>query len=219
MATDYVPKSDDGLLNWARQLFTYATAHADAMGIAAGTLAPLEPLLTTYQEAFEKMADPNHGVLDTQRKNEARDALTTALRSFVMGFITYNPKVTDDDRREMGTPIHDKVHTPAPIPATRPIIDTAAVDNRQVAVDLRELDGDKRGKPAGMHGAEILYEIRDDAPALAEDLRHSSFATKTRMVYTFTEAERGKKVYFAARWENTRGEKGPWSDVVSAIIP
>jgi hypothetical protein len=70
-----------------------------------------------------------------------------------------------------------------------------------------------------VHGAEILYEIRDDAPALAEDLRHSSFATKTRMVYTFTEAERGKKVYFAARWENTRGEKGPWSDVVSAIIP
>jgi hypothetical protein len=70
-----------------------------------------------------------------------------------------------------------------------------------------------------VHGAEILYEIRDEPPATAEDLRHSSFATKTRMVYTFTEAERGKKVYFAARWENTRGEKGPWSDVVSAIIP
>jgi hypothetical protein len=28
---------------------------------------------------------------------------------------------------------------------------------------------------------------------------------------------RGKKVYFAARWENTRGEKRPWNDVVAAI--
>jgi hypothetical protein len=219
MATDYVPKSDDGLLNWAGNLLAYATAHADAMSIAAGTLTALQPLLTAYQTAFEKMADPNHGVLDTQRKNEARDALTTALRAFVMGYITYNPSVTDDDRREMGAPIHDKTHSPAPVPTSRPIIDTAAVDNRQVAVDLRELAGDKRGKPAGVHGAEILYELRDDPPATAEDLRHSSFATKTRMVYTFTEAERGKKVYFAARWENTRGEKGPWSDVVSAIIP
>jgi hypothetical protein len=200
MAKDYIPKPDDARLNWARNLLTYATAHADTMAIATGTLTPLDTLLTAYQEAFEKMADPNHGVLDTQRKNEARDALTTALRSFVMGYITYNPNVTDDDRREMGTPIHDKTHTAAPVPTTRPVIDTAAVDNRQVAVDLRELDGDKRGKPDGVHGAEILYEIRDAPPALAADLRHSSFATKTRMVYTFTEAERGEKVYFAARY-------------------
>jgi hypothetical protein len=219
MSTDYIPQGDDAFLQWARNLLEYAAAHADAMGIAAGTLAPLQPLLAAYETAFEKMADPNHGALDTQRKNETRNALKTAIRAFVMGFITYNPSVTDDDRREMGTPIHDKVHTPAPIPATRPIIDTAAVDNRQVAVDLREAGGNKRGKPAGVHGAEILYEIRDEPPAVAEDLRHSSFATKTRMLYTFTEADRGKRVYFAARWENTSGKKGPWSDVVTAIIP
>jgi hypothetical protein len=94
-----------------------------------------------------------------------------------------------------------------------------AVDNRQVAVYLRELAGDKRGKPTKVHGAQILYEIRDEPPAVAEDLRHSSFATITTMVYTFTEAERGKRVYFAARWENSSGKKGPWSDVISAIIP
>jgi hypothetical protein len=219
MATDYVPKSDDGLLHWAGNLIGYVIGHATAMGIDTGALTPLNPLFSAYQDALEQMADPNHGALDTQRKNEARDALTTELRSFVMGFITYNPKVTDDDRREIGTPIHDKVRTPAPVPTSRPIIETAALDNRQVAVDLRELAGDKRGKPDGVHGAEILYEIRDEPPVVAEDLRHSSFATKTQMVYTFTEAERGKKVYFAARWENARGEKGPWSDVISAIIP
>jgi hypothetical protein len=31
--------------------------------------------------------------------------------------------------------------------------------------------------------------------------------------------QRGKTVYFALRWENTRGEKGPWSEIMSAIIP
>ncbi|MDR2362267.1 MAG: hypothetical protein LBD91_06005 [Prevotellaceae bacterium] len=29
----------------------------------------------------------------------------------------------------------------------------------------------------------------------------------------------GKTVYFALRWENTRGEKGPWSDIMSATVP
>jgi hypothetical protein len=31
--------------------------------------------------------------------------------------------------------------------------------------------------------------------------------------------DRGKKLYFALRWENTRGEKGPWSEIHSTIIP
>ena len=29
----------------------------------------------------------------------------------------------------------------------------------------------------------------------------------------------GKTACYALRWENTRGETGPWSDVVSATIP
>jgi len=31
-------------------------------------------------------------------------------------------------------------------------------------------------------------------------------------------ADAGKTAYYALRWENTRGETGPWSDVVSATI-
>jgi hypothetical protein len=219
MSNDYIPAGDDAFLSWIRNLIAYVLLHADRMAIPAGAIALLQPLLAAFEAAYEKMADPNHGPLDTQRKNETRDELKTAARAFVMGYITYNPNVTDDDRRAMGTPIHDKNRTPAPIPEERPIIDTVAVDNRQIAVDIRELAGDKRGKPAGMHGAEILFEIRDDQPPVAEDLRHSSFTTKMRMVYTFTEAERGKRVYFVARWESNSNKKGPWSDMVSAIIP
>jgi hypothetical protein len=35
----------------------------------------------------------------------------------------------------------------------------------------------------------------------------------------FENDQRGKTVYFALRWENTRGEKGPWSAIQIAIIP
>jgi hypothetical protein len=30
---------------------------------------------------------------------------------------------------------------------------------------------------------------------------------------------RGKTVWFRLRWENNRGQKGPWSELYSAIIP
>jgi hypothetical protein len=29
----------------------------------------------------------------------------------------------------------------------------------------------------------------------------------------------GKRLWFAARWENTTGQKGPWSEIMCVIIP
>jgi hypothetical protein len=52
-----------------------------------------------------------------------------------------------------------------------------------------------------------------------EDLIHSAFDTRSPFTLSFDENQRGKTVYFCLRWENTRGEKGPWSEIVSGIIP
>jgi hypothetical protein len=189
------------------------------MVIHTDRLTILQGLFCNFEAALDKTSAPNHGVLDTHRKNEARKVLKAECRVFVMGYITYNPDVTDDDRREMGTPIHSKTRNPAPIPADRPIIGTSAVDNRKIAVVLRDLATGKRGKPQNVHGAEIVFEIRDDPPAVGEDLRNSTVVTVTKKVYVFAEYERSKHVYFAARWENGSTKEGPWSDIVSAIIP
>jgi hypothetical protein len=45
------------------------------------------------------------------------------------------------------------------------------------------------------------------------------FDTNSPLDIEFTEEDRGKVVWFAVRWENTRGEKGPWSEIYFAIIP
>jgi hypothetical protein len=44
-------------------------------------------------------------------------------------------------------------------------------------------------------------------------------ATRTSLTLEFDEPDRGKTVYFCLRWENTRGQKGPWSPIQKAIIP
>jgi hypothetical protein len=44
-------------------------------------------------------------------------------------------------------------------------------------------------------------------------------ATRTPFTLEFSGHERGKTVYFALRWENTRGEKGHWSPIQNAIVP
>jgi hypothetical protein len=43
--------------------------------------------------------------------------------------------------------------------------------------------------------------------------------TRTPHVLEFTEPQRGQTVYLALRWQNEKGEKGPWSEIQSTVIP
>jgi hypothetical protein len=78
---------------------------------------------------------------------------------------------------------------------------------------------EKKAKPFGVHGAEARWDMLDNPPAHVEDLKHSAFSTKPPLILTFEENDRGKRVYICLCWENTKGEKGPWGEIMSAIIP
>ncbi|AHF94767.1 hypothetical protein OPIT5_26275 [Opitutaceae bacterium TAV5] len=54
---------------------------------------------------------------------------------------------------------------------------------------------------------------------LLNDLTRSGFDTRSPFTLNFDENQRGKTVYFALRWENTRGDKGPWSPITHAVVP
>jgi hypothetical protein len=55
--------------------------------------------------------------------------------------------------------------------------------------------------------AEIAWIISDVPPTKWEELIHSNFDTRSPFILSFENDQRGKTVYFALRWENTRGEK------------
>jgi hypothetical protein len=130
-----------------------------------------------------------------------------------------NPLVTDDDRRSVGIVIRDTSRTPVKPPKTYPefIIDTSII--RCLIILFWDLGSKSKAKPRGVHGAEICWVILDRPPLSVDELVHSNFSTRSPFKLTFDETDRGKTVYFCLRWESTRGEKGPWSEIVMAIIP
>jgi hypothetical protein len=69
------------------------------------------------------------------------------------------------------------------------------------------------------NGAVIVYAVLAEPPADPDALTRSVLATRTPHVFEFTEEERGKTVYVAICWQNEKGEKGPWSEIESAIVP
>jgi hypothetical protein len=219
MTGDYIPHQDGVFLEWSKTLITYATAHAPAFNIPPDVLPPIQAQLAAYEAAFEAAQNPNRGKVDILTKNETKDALESSLRGFVKAYIAYNPAVSDADKENMGLPLHDPTRTPIPAPTTIPELELDSAIIRQVTVLFRDSGSDKRGKPAHVHGIELRWSLLENPPASVEDLKSSAFDTASPYTFTFDEADRGKALYICPRWENNKGDKGPWGEIVKAIIP
>jgi hypothetical protein len=143
-----------------------------------------------------------------------------AYRELYMGFLKNNPNVTDSDLVEMGLPKR-KVNppTPAPVPTTYPIakIDISLVS--RLTISYVDSHTGKKGKPKGVAGAVIHWAILPAPPKDYAELYNSVLHTNSPLVLDFTEEQRDKTVYFRFAWQNVRGEKGAYGEIVSARVP
>jgi hypothetical protein len=177
------------------------------------------PAKEDWVSAWENYQDPTQRTpLITFLKNEKRKVYEKLLRILVQ-MLESSPLVTDDDRRSMGIVIRDTTHTPVKPPKTYPEFTVDSSMIRCLMILFWDFGSTSKAKPHGVHGAEIRWAILDQPPVLVEELVHSNFDTRSPFELAFEENERGKTVYFCLRWENTRGEKGPWSEIVMAVIP
>ncbi|MDR2038974.1 MAG: hypothetical protein LBQ60_13710 [Bacteroidales bacterium] len=179
----------------------------------------LLPKKTEWENAWEAYRNPaTRTPLITSAKREARKEYEKLLRILVRN-LEHNTRVTNDDRRNMGITIPSATRTAVPPPSSYPefSVDTSVI--RRLSLHFRNQGSDSRAKPKGVHGVEIKWGIRDTPPQAVTDLLNSSFDTRTPFTLEFEENQRGKNVWFCLRWENTKGEKGPWSEMIGAIIP
>jgi hypothetical protein len=86
-------------------------------------------------------------------------------------------------------------------------------------VSALDQESGKKTKPDDAYGIKYAWEIRETAPLNPDELRHTVFSRKTVRIFDYNEEDRGKKVWYAACYENAKGESGPWSDMVELIIP
>jgi hypothetical protein len=141
-------------------------------------------------------------------------------RKLYSGFLRENPLVTNEDLKAMGLPERSGRHSePSPIPTTQISATANAEPPGIIIIHYQNKESTSKAKPKGVHGAEIRWAILEKAPTKYEELIHSSFDTRTPFRLEFDNDQRGKTLYFAMRWENTRGEKGPWCPIQAIIIP
>jgi hypothetical protein len=226
---DWLPSNHEALYNMAKQAKTYitTTANRTRMGFATNTPqgqwldTTFTPLYTAFITAFEAWQNPaTRTQMMTVTLVDAQKTFTEAFRKLYTGFLKDSPIVTDADLVAMGMPPHSSGgHTPAPVPTTIPEAEVLLPAPGVVEVHFHDSGAENKAKPAGVHGAEIAWAVLDEPPVEWAQLIHSSFDTHTPFTLSFEGNDRARHLYFALRWENTRGDKGPWSAIQDVVIP
>jgi hypothetical protein len=226
---DWLPVNHEALYNQGTQTWTYLNTPANRarMGFSAdtpqgvwidGTFHPKHTAFATAYEDWKNYAERTP--VKTALLQDSEKAFREVYRQLYTGFLKNSPLVSNEDLLEMGMPERSdgngsSVSEPTTyVEATVTLVGPAVID-----IHFRDKDSRRKGKPYGMHGVEIAWAILDAPPVNWEELIHSSFYTHSPLRKTFENDQRGKTIYFALRWENTTGEKGPWNEIQNAIIP
>lgn len=211
---------DDEFRSWSDNLITKCEENKEVYGIPSAAVTPLRPLWDTYNAALAKARTPDsRSKAATTAKNDAKQALDHTLTVFIAKHIDNNDAITNAIREDLGVGVKDTIRTPIPRPTAYPEFFVKVKDIRALEVHFKPMGSAGKGKPYGYNGAVVYYAVLDKPPADPSELIHSTLATRTPYTLTFTEAERGKRVFIALVWQNEKGEKGPFSQIEETFIP
>jgi hypothetical protein len=216
--SDYLPKRDSELVAWSTNFTEQIVANAPMWEIPPHEVSDLQTANTAFAALHAQADSPIKNSVIVAEKDTARDVLVAKIRGLV-GFRLKNPIITNAQRIALGLHPHDTTPTPIPVPTSRPEIDIDVLDFRRLKILFHDMNSTSKAKPYGVNGAVIAYAVLDKPPADPNALTRTVLATRTPHVLEFTEEERGQKVYVAICWQNEKGQKGPWSEIESAIVP
>lgn len=216
---DYLPVSDADFTVWTQNFITYANANLAALGLAASDLTPLQNAQTDWQTAYAANVSAQAQAQSArQTKDSARSEQESLLRPLVAR-LQSSPTVTDAQRQALQLTVRSTARTPAATPTSRPLATVDTSQRLQHTISfMDELTPNSRAKPDGVTGCEIWVKIGGPAPADPDELKYLATDTRTPYMAEFDGADAGKTAYYMLRWVNSRGERGPWSQTVSATI-
>ena len=222
-ARSYIPTKERIFYPWSKNLVNVSKVKGVQWGILPTDTENLDMLFSIYETKYQISIDPaTRTAVTVQEKNDAKKALTSAIREYCMGHLLHNHLVTDSDRKLLELPVYDHTHTPAPLPHTAPvgIVDTSAHQRHTLRVTDSVEERPRGGLPKHVSGFEAWRKVGGAPPADDDDFEYLNFSSTTSMVVEYTYGQVGVTVWYRFRWVNSRNQPGPWSEgVLSAVIP
>jgi hypothetical protein len=215
----FFPTREAELLGWLENFSTVLTTNADAWDIPKTEADNLANHIKAYAAVYKESKGENGTKALIVEKNEMQKAVLDKVRKIKNRYIDHHDVVTNPHRERLGLPLRDQVSSSKPKPKSRPVLEVTPTNHLQHTVTVLNQTSGKKKKPEDADGICYVWDIRDTAPESADELRHPTFKRQAVEVINFEECDRGKRVFYAACYQNAKGEKGPWSIIAEMIIP
>jgi hypothetical protein len=166
-------------------------------------------------------------------KDNAKETAVQSMRVFARENLRFNPAIDDGTRLFLGLRKLDTTKSVIRTPMSQCTATVKTPGLHMVEIDLTayaELSANERGN----YGVRIYWGILTQGgttlemaagpkhylvkpPTTGEELGNSVFTRRKKYLFNF-DGDSGNRVFFFCRWENSKGEAGPFGPPVSTII-
>lgn len=219
MSTSYIPSREADMLLWAQNFSTLITANPANYGLTAGDATTIDGFVDAFDSALTTAVNPATKTIATvAAKNGAKTAMLDICRPYAQ-LIRHNLGLSNELKAGLGLTIVDLTPTAIPAPVTAPLLNLIGATPLEHTMRFSDQNTpDKRGKPFGVIGMQLFKFIGATPPAGTTEYLFHSFITRQPLSVDFGDDDVGKKAYYIGRWQNGKGETGPWSAPVSLTI-
>jgi hypothetical protein len=232
--TDWMPTTRTGQLAMANTWSKVLTVKGAQWGIQPADVSELDDLAEDAGNLLRKATSSDRTAVITAQCKEAFDALTAYMRQLKARHF-FKPPLTDADFISLELKAKDDTKTPVAQPTGQAEADITYPGPHLLMLHMKPLSGTIMD-PRADYGYRIYYGILPPGGATTEqatgprrylvkaspagqDLPNSQFTKRKKELMDFPSDDNGKTVYFSIRFENSKGQSGPWGPVFSAVIP
>jgi hypothetical protein len=232
---NWLPGRRENQLAMAKNWLTVLGTQAAPWNVPSTEVTELQTLTTAAGTALAAAQSSERTTVVTANCKAAFDALTAKMR-FIKSRYFLSPPLTDADIISLELKPKDTTHTPVPPPAAQAEADISRPGVHLLELHLRPVAGSPPDPHRSDYGYRVYYGVLPPggaaveaatgtkrellkAPGSGDDLPHSRFTRRKKELFDFPAEDSGKTVYFCVRYENAKGEPGPWGPMFSSIIP
>jgi hypothetical protein len=210
------PTRDAALNNYFLTAIPYLSNHAMRLNISPEEQEAINVLLKKWNDAYPASTNADLRTKTiTHHKNTAKQELQAKLRHLFADIP--QSTLTVEDRNTLNLKERASA-APAPVPSTCPIARVDTSMRLQHTIHFKDVaTPHSKAKPPRVRGCQIWMKI-GSAPVSAKELGYLATDTRSPHIAHHDGEDAGKPVYYMLRWENSRGETGPWSETVMATI-
>jgi hypothetical protein len=232
---DWLPAGRELKLAMAKDWLAVLAAQAAAWHVPEAEVLALQSLTINADAALASVQCSSRTPIATAQCKAAFEALVEKMRLIKSHYFLV-PPLDDTGFVALGLKPKDAAHTPVPPPSAQAEADITRPGVHLIELHLRPLAGTTPDPHHSDYGFRVYYGILPPggasveaalspkrelvkAPVSGEELPHSRFTRRKREMFDFAAEDSGKTVYFCVRYENAKGEPGPWGPLFSSVVP